>query len=110
MTTSRYGVGRPYERNEVFDRVRRTSRWTATGAAAAVAVIIGVVAHQLPGRSGASGSPATGGSAGTGPPAATGVTGATGTTGSGSTGIGSTGAAPTPTPRPPVAVSGGTGR
>ena len=39
------------QRDETFERVRRVFRWTVAGAIAGVAVIIGVVAHEIPGRS-----------------------------------------------------------
>ena len=39
------------QRNEVFARVQRVFRWTTAAAVAATVVIVGVVAHEIPGRS-----------------------------------------------------------
>lgn len=103
------------QRSEVFARVRRVFRWTVAGSLAAVAVIVGVVSHEIPGRAAGATPPPNGvvtpattpsGSTGSGP-ANTG-----GSTGAGPTNTGA-GAVPTPVPVPtqpaPVAVSGGTG-
>jgi hypothetical protein len=110
-------------RSEVFGRVRRVFRWTVAGSLAAVATIVGVVAHEIPGRAagatppptsvltpttspGGSGAPAAsngGGSAGAGPA----NTGNTGNTGTGP--LPPPVPAPAPTQQAPVAVSGGTG-
>ncbi|HEY5025348.1 MAG TPA: hypothetical protein VII76_10260 [Acidimicrobiales bacterium] len=106
------------ERDETFARVRRVFRWTVAGAVAGAAVIIGVVAHEIPGRSAAATAPSNGASApATIPAAGTGTGTGTGTgigTGTGTgTGTGGAGApqvtAPAPTQRAPTVVSGGTG-
>ncbi len=114
-------------RDETFGRVRRVFRWTVGAAVAGVAVIMGVVAHEIPGRSSvATTSNAAAGTTAPTPSSATGAGAAAGTgtaggtvAGNGSgTGTGSGGAvtpqptappAPTPTQRAPTAVSGGTG-
>jgi len=122
----------PDTRTAAYDRVRLVSNWVFAGAAAAAAVIAGVVAHQLPGHAGpaTSSGPATTG--GTGTPADTATSGAPGAPGGSggpggssqapqappqSPGTAGTGGSPlrpppttpAPTRRPPVAVSGGTG-
>jgi hypothetical protein len=109
------------QRSEVFARVRRVFRWIVAGSLGAVAVIIGVVSHEIPGRAAgatpppngvvapttsAPGSTASGPSnSGSGTTAGPSNTGNTGNSGSGPLPA----AVPAPTQRPPVAVSGGTG-
>ncbi len=103
-------------RDETFARVRRVFRWTVASAVAGAAVIIGVVAHEIPGRS----TVATTSSNGAGPPAtfpaaAAGTGTGTGTGSGVGTGTGTGGApapqvtVPPPTQRVPTVVSGGTG-
>jgi len=110
-------------RDETFGRVRRVFRWTVSGAVAGVAVIMGVVAHEIPGRSSVAttsntvaGTPAPTPSAAAG--AGTATTAGNGTGAGNGAGTGGGGAvtpqatappAPTPTQRAPTAVSGGTG-
>jgi hypothetical protein len=107
------------QRSEVFARVRRVFRWIVAGSLAAVAVIVGVVSHEIPGRAAGATPPPNGvvtpttsppGSTSSGPSNSGGAT-ATGPSNTGNTG--NTGAGPLPPPvptqRPPVAVSGGTG-
>jgi hypothetical protein len=109
-------------RTPVFDRIRRAFRWSVVASLGAVAVVLGVVSHEIPGRS--AGSPATPGSSasvspggvstgngngGTGNGGSTGATGGTGSTGNTGSASSSPGVAPpTPTNRAPAAVSGGT--
>jgi hypothetical protein len=109
-------------RDETFGRVRRVFRWTVGAAVAGVAVIMGVVAHEIPGRSSVAnpsntvaGTPAPTPSAGAGTGAGTGTVAGNGA-GAGGTGGGgvitpqtTAPPAPTPTRRAPTAVSGGTG-
>lgn len=92
---------RPADRRDrALARPRRAARWVTATAAAATAVIFGVVAHQLPGvastsASGSSSSPGTGaGSA------------STGSTGS-SSGASSSTPTVTPSTTTPTVVSGG---
>ncbi|HXQ62750.1 MAG TPA: hypothetical protein VN796_10475 [Acidimicrobiales bacterium] len=90
-------------RHVAFERVRRAFRWTVAGATTAVIVIVGVVAHEIPGRSTSAATasnttPAVNASP-TPPPTPTG--------GGGSPSPPVT--APTPTQQAPTAVSGGTG-
>ncbi len=118
-------------RDETFARVRRAFRWTVATALAGTAVIIGAVAHEIPGRSTVATAPGNGAgtpstipapATATGPVTGTGAGGGTsvgGGTGSGTTaagnGTGSAGAvappvsAPAPAQRAPTVVSGGTG-
>ena len=102
MDRSTRGAVRTDERFAVIERVRRAAWWTGAGSVAAVAVIVGAVSNQIPGRTTTTGAatpaPATSGAAGTG------TTGNTGTTSG-------TGSAPAPssTQQAPVTVSGGSG-
>lgn len=98
-------------RDLALARPRQVGRWVAGLAAAAAAVITGVVAHQLPGAASpsASGSASSTGSSGT-----TGSTGSSSSaTSSGGAGAGSAGTSAgqpqtvTPSYSPPVVVSGG---
>ena len=74
-------------RDETFGRVRRVFRWTVARRVAGVAVIIGVVSHEIPGRSSrrhhvernVAGTPATVPSAAAGTGTATGSGTAAGT-------------------------------
>lgn len=96
------------QRMEVFSRVQRVFRWTVAGAITAAAVIVGVVAQEIPGRSAGATPTPSGASA----PAPTVPAGSTGVGPSNGTGTGTgTGSAVTPsqTQQAPVAVSGGTG-
>ncbi len=114
MTTPRHYAQIQDQREETFERVRRAFRWTVAAALTGMAVIIGVVAHEIPGRAGAAtttSNNASGGVATTLP--ATG--GGTGNTGGNTGNTGNTGAGspqvppPAPTRSAPTAVSGGTG-
>src|ERR1039458_8192798 len=97
------------QRNEVFARVRRASRWATATAVAATVVIVGVVSHQIPGRSSvANATPNSSSASATPPPVGPQSTGQ----GPASVGGGAVTpqvAAPTPTQSPPTAVSGGSG-
>ena len=102
-------------RDATFARVRRVFRWTVASAVAGAGVIIGVLAHEIPGRPTAAtpsgngaGGPATilvaagtGRGIGTGPGVGTG----TGTGGAPAAQV----TMPAPTRRAPTVVSGGTG-
>lgn len=72
------------QRDEAFDRVRRTTRWVVASAVLGTGALVGVVAQELPAHSANAKSTGTAGSAGT----SNGTSGATGT-GSASTGTGS---------------------
>ncbi|MGA2036010.1 MAG: hypothetical protein ABSH04_00255 [Acidimicrobiales bacterium] len=100
------------QRAMAFDRVRRAFRWTTVGAVTAVALIVGAVAHQIPGRSSSSVAATNGSPAATAPaPAASTTSGSSSTSGSsGSSGgaITQPTTAPAPSRRTPTAVSGGT--
>jgi hypothetical protein len=99
-------------RDDALARVRRTFRFAVAGSVASVAVIVGVVAHQIPGRSSSAATTANtapppasaGGSSG-----ASGSTGATGATGNTGSSAGAPAPAPAPTRQAPTVVSGGTG-
>jgi hypothetical protein len=100
------------QRGVAFERVRRVFRWTTAGAVTAVALIVGVVEHQIPGRSSSSATTANGSPVTTTPSA---TASSTSGNSSASNASGSSGAAvkaptkaPTPTQRTPIAVSGGT--
>jgi hypothetical protein len=109
VTTPRYYAQIQDQRSDAFARVRRVFRWTTAGAVTAVALIVGVVAHEIPGRSAsatttsnnASGTPSTIPSA---PPPTGG-----GTVSGGGGAVTPPVTVPTPTQRAPTAVSGGTG-
>ncbi len=93
-----------------MERVRRVFRWTVLGSLGTVAVIFGVVSHQIPGRS--TTATTTSGAAPSPPTGVVGSTGATGSTGVGNTGnsgSGPVGGPPVATQNPPTVVSGGTG-
>ncbi len=112
MTTPRHYGQIEEQRRQVFARVRRASRWTAATAVAATVVIVGVVSHQIPGRSSVANATPNGPSApspapSAGPPSSGQGTG-TGT-GTGTGVVAPPVQAPTPTQRTPTAVSGGTG-
>jgi hypothetical protein len=93
-----------------FDRVRRVSRWITAGATASVVVIIGAVAHQIPGRSTSAATTTNEAPVAPGQSPATSTTAGGGSTISGSGHSASQPAmAPTPTRQAPVAVSGGSG-
>ena len=98
-------------RDETFGRVRRVFRWTVGAAVAGVAVIMGVVAHEIPGRSSvATTSNTVAGTPAPNPSATAGAGTGTGTGGGGAVTPQTTAPpAPTPTQRAPTAVSGGTG-
>jgi hypothetical protein len=91
-------------RNDALERVRRVFRWIVAGAATAVVVIVGVVAHEIPGR-----PPSTANSSNATP--AVGSTSATAASASTAEGrsLSPPVTAPTPTRQAPTAVSGGTG-
>ncbi len=101
-------------RDMAFDRVRRAFRRTAVAAVAALAVLMGVVAHEIPGRSSSSRTapPTSVSGSGALPPVGT----APGATASApQTGASASGTSLTPPTSPPVAsqqspvaVSGGT--
>ncbi|HVA03898.1 MAG TPA: hypothetical protein VMU64_09115 [Acidimicrobiales bacterium] len=94
------------QRREVFARVRRASRWIAATAVAATVVIVGVVSHQIPGRSSvANATPAP--SVSTPAPSAGPVSSGQGPANTGSGVVAPP--VPAPTQRTPTAVSGGTG-
>ena len=106
------------QRSEVFARVRRVFRWIVAGSLAAVAVIVGVVSHEIPGRAaGATPPPNSVVTPSTSPPSSTasGPSNSGGAAATGPSNTGNTGAGPLPPPVPaptqraPVAVSGGTG-
>lgn len=108
MATRRYYPQIQDQRSEAMARVQRVFRWTTAGAITAVALIVGVVAHEIPGRSAsattsnnASGTPST-------VPAASPALGG-GTVSEGGGAVTPQVTAPAPTQRAPTAVSGGTG-
>ena len=110
MTTPRHYAQIQDRREETFERVRRAFRWTVAAAVTGVAVIIGVVAHEIPGRSTVASTTSNNasGNVATTLPAPGGGTGNTG----GNTGAGAVSpqvTPPAPTQRAPTAVSGGTG-
>jgi len=114
MARTRYYGALQDRRDDAVERVRRVFRWTVLMSLGTVAVIFGVVSHQIPGRSttptpssGAAPSPA-GGAGGT-PVASTGSTGNTGVGNTGNSGSGSVASPPAATQNPPTVVSGGTG-
>jgi hypothetical protein len=41
----------PVQRDEAIGRVRRTTRWLIAGSLLGTGVLVGVVAHELPGKS-----------------------------------------------------------
>jgi len=127
MTVSRqssYNSSIKDQRAMAFDRVRRVFRWTTAGAVAAVALIVGVVANEIPGRSSsaapaASAPPNAGGSSVTSGSPTTGATaaasaGSSVSSSSSATSSPSAGAIstpqtlPVPTRKAPTVVSGGT--
>ena len=105
-----------------FRRVRRVFGWTTAAAVAAVGVIVGVVAHEIPGRASPPPASASGIASGatSGSPGTT-AGGSPGTTAGASPGAASQSASgagssltppssvPAPTTRSPAVVSGGTG-
>lgn len=102
----------PRERDEAVERVSRTTRWVVAGALLGTGVIVGVAAHELPGKSAStpsttssvsSGSSGSGSSAGTSGSDDSGSSGYTGSGGSGGSVV-----APPSSPTPRVhAYSGG---
>jgi len=106
MTTPWHYAQIQARRDETFERVRRVFRWTVVAALAGAAVITGVVAREIPGRS----TVATTSNSGSGAPATTPAS-SPATSG----GVAGGGAPPpqvtppAPTQSPPTAVSGGTG-
>ncbi|HVM66548.1 MAG TPA: hypothetical protein VMU14_16885 [Acidimicrobiales bacterium] len=100
-----------------FARVRSVSNWITAGAALGAVAIVGLVSHEIPGRSSAhpasgatTGSSGTGTSAGAGSGATSGVQDPASQSSGGSTGQPAPpSVAPTPIQRAPVAVSGGSG-
>jgi len=110
MTSHRYSPQPLDARTAAFDRVRRVTRWITAGAAASVMVIIGAIAHQIPGRSTSAATTTNGGPVAPGQSPATSTTAGGGSTISGGGNSASQPAmAPTPTQQAPVAVSGGSG-
>lgn len=75
----------PNQRDEAFDRVRRTTRWVAASAVLGTGVLVGVVARELPAHSSTATSTGTAGSAATsgGTSGTSGSSGASGSTGTG---------------------------
>jgi len=116
MVVSPYRSNVQDQRLEAFERIRRAFRWTVAGAVTAVLGIVGVVAHEIPGRS-ASGATSSNASpaAGTAYPITNpAVAGSTGSPSGANASVGGRSlrppvTAPTPTQRAPTAVSGGTG-
>ena len=105
MTTPWHYAQIQNRRDETFEHIRRVFRWTVAGAIAGTAVIVGVVAHEIPGRASAATTSNNGsGTPATAPPA---VGGAAGNTDGGLPSAPVT--APAPTQRAPAVVSGGTG-
>ncbi len=80
----------PADRDEAIDRVSRTTRWLIAGSLLGTGVLVGVAAHELPGKST---SAATSGSTGST------SSGSTGSTGSGGSTVTPPTSAPTVTPR-----------
>jgi len=99
------------QRSFAFERVRRVFRWTTAGAVGAVALIVGVVAHQIPGRSGTPATTTGGPAAAAQPPTGSPTSSGSSSSGSSSTPTGPISppaTLPAPTQRTPTAVSGGT--
>lgn len=100
------------QRGVAFDRVRRAFRWTTAGAVTAVALIVGVVAHQVPGLSSSSPTATNGSALTTTPSASTsstsGNSSASGISSSSGAAIQAPAKAPASTRRTPTVVSGGT--
>ena len=106
----------PADRDEAIHRVRRTTRWLIAGSLLGTGVLVGVAAHELPGKStsaatsGSTGSTGTGASSGSSSSSGS-STSSGGSSGSGtnSSGLGSSGSggstvtpptsSPTVTPR-----------
>jgi hypothetical protein len=109
MATPRHYAQIEEQRNEVFARVRRASRWATATAVAATVVIVGVVSHQIPGRSSVANATPNGPTGSTAPPSVGPQSTGPGPAGDGSGAVTAPVPAPTPTQRTPAAVSGGTG-
>ena len=112
MTTPWHYARIEEQRDETFARVRRVFRWTVASAVAGAAIIVGVVAHEIPGRStvattssNEAGTPPTIGASGAGTGPGPGIGTGTGTGGTVAPSV----TAPAPTSRAPTVVSGGTG-
>ena len=106
MTTPWHYAQIQARRDETFERVRTVFRWTVVAAIAGAAVITGVVAREIPGRS----TVATTSNNGSGTPATTPASSPAangGVVGGGPLPPPVT--PPAPTQSPPAAVSGGTG-
>jgi hypothetical protein len=120
MATASPYTGAAYEdpRSAVYGRVRRITRWVLAAAAAATAVIVGVVANEIPGRAQTSSGSAASSAGATQSPTSSSSSGSASTTGgaatsenagsAGSQGFAQPPVAPAPTQQAPVAVTGGT--
>lgn len=106
MAVSPYNRSLRDQRHEAFGRVRLVFRWTMAGAVAAVVALVGVAAHEIPGRS--TSAPSSGATSAAVSPAGSPTSPPAGVS-SGGGSLSAPASAPTPTQQAPAAVSGGTG-
>jgi len=107
MNISPYDASANNRRLAAVERPRRAFRWTAAGAFTAVLVIVGAVAHAIPGRSTVATTSST--STSSASASTTGSPASTGSSVPGRAPLSPPATAPTPTRQAPAAVSGGTG-